>query len=609
MFIIKEITGFFFIIFFAFFLGRLFLPFSFKKKISICIGLGFVIISYSIFLLGILRLLNPIFIFTFSLVIFILLLIYNLKDKKIFFFSKNKPDKLSRFLILLIFLYLSLTFLSTLAPPVSADALNYHLNLPKLWLKEKKIFTIPFNIYSFFPQGWQMLYLYAFIMGGEISAKLLHFSSLFLILLLFHYFFKDIFSLNSFYPLMSFLIFISTPSVTRVASWAYVDVIQAFYILLSLYLLLFYFKKEERISLYLSAIFLGFAISIKYLTFIWLIFFFLLFLEESIEKRIAKFTILKQLLFYFFLIFVFASPFYLRNFSETGNPFYPFFYNIFDGKFLNPEKSHLLSLYFESFGYGRSFKDLILLPLRLSFFAQFGNPYRFDGVIGIIYLVALIIITFNFKKINLKILPRSFLYFPVIFVLVWFKLSQQVRFLIPLLAFLSLILTVFIRQINSSKINLVFLILFSLNLWYSFSFFMKEKPYLFLMGKETRSDYITRHIFIYPLIEKINKLPSNSKIMLINIGPAGFYLDRDFYQEAIFEDYTFKNKLKEGVASLITFLKKEKITHILIGERRTRKSFLSSGFHKEFLKYLVFKKRYLKKVLQKGDFILYKIIF
>jgi len=97
--------------------------------------------------------------------------------------------------------------------------------------------------------------------------------------------------------------------------------------------------------------------------------------------------------------------------------------------------------------------------------------------------------------------------------------------------------------------------------------------------------------------------------MLINIGPAGFYLDRDFYQEAIFEDYTFKNKLRKGITSLLTFLKKEKITHILINEQRTKKSFLSSGFHKEFLKYLVFKKKYLKKVLQKGDFILYKITF
>ena len=608
--IIKEIASFLFIIFFVFFLGRLFLPFSFKKKSSICVGLGFVIISYLIFLLGILRLLNPIFISTFSLVIFILFLIYNLKDKKIFFFSKNKPDKLSRLLILIIFFYLSLTFLCTLTPAVSADALNYHLYLPKLWLKEGRIFTLPFNIYSFFPQGWEMLYLYAFIMGGEISAKLLHFSSLFLILLLFYYFFKDIFSLNSFiYPLMSFLIFISTPSVMRVASWAYVDVIQTFYILLSLYLLLFYFKKEERTSIYLSAIFLGFAISIKYLSLIWLIFFFLLFLEKSMEKRVAKFTILKQLFLYVLFIFLFASPFYLRNFLETGNPFYPFFYNIFDGKFLNPEKSHLLSLYFKSFGYGRSFKDLILLPLRLSFFAQFGNPYRFDGVIGVIYLVALIILIFNFKKLNLKILPRSFFYFPVIFVLIWFELSQQIRFLIPLLAFLSLILVVFIRQINSSKINLVFLILFSLNLRYPFSFFMKEKPYLFLMGKETRAEYITRHIYIYPLIEKVNRLPFNSKIMFINIGPAGFYLNRDFYQEAIFEDYTFKNKLRKGIAYLITFLKKEKITHILINEQRTKKSFLSSGFHKEFLKYLVFKKRYLEKVLQKGDFVLYRITF
>ena len=50
-----------------------------------------------------------------------------------------------------------------------------------------------------------------------------------------------------------------------------------------------------------------------------------------------------RLLFIFITLSLFFSiPYYLRNYLDTGNPVYPFFYDIFDGKYLNLEKSNLL---------------------------------------------------------------------------------------------------------------------------------------------------------------------------------------------------------------------------------------------------------------------------
>ena len=46
------------------------------------------------------------------------------------------------------------------------------------------------------------------------------------------------------------------------------------------------------------------------------------------------------------------------------------------------------------------------------------------------------------------------------------------------------------------------------------------------------------------------------------MGSIGYYLDIPVFQEAIFEDYTFKNKLKD-LNCLQNFLQQNGITHIL----------------------------------------------
>jgi len=49
----------------------------------------------------------------------------------------------------------------------------------------------------------------------------------------------------------------------------------------------------------------------------------------------------------------------------------------------------------------------------------------------------------------------------------------------------------------------------------------------YISGKESRDDFITRHISSYPAIKYINaNTPENSKVRLVFLAGRGYYLDR-----------------------------------------------------------------------------------
>lgn len=608
--ITEAIGGFAFILFFADMVGRTILkPFNFKKIMAVRIGLGLGVISHTVFILGYVKGLYPYYLLLYSFIICVSLFLFNYKEFISNFFNpfplfkKNTTIPIN-ILVVVLFAYFFLIFIQALSPPLSRDALNYHLFLPKTWLKHGYIFTIPSNIYSFFPQFWETLYLYVLIVGNDISAKLLHAFTLFLSIGMLGEILKLIFPrLLTKYILLSSLIFVSTPTLGRVSSWAYVDVTQVFYILLSLHFL-FYFLlagNKNRLSFFLSSIFLGFALSIKYLSLIWLLGMPCFIIEKKKFCPAIKLTVV-----YILLAIIFAFPYYGRNYLETGNPFYPFLGNFLGSNPFSPEKSQLLYLYFKSFGYGESIKDLMLLPLRLSFFPGFDNPQRFDGYLGAFYLFLVILMFIKHKKIDFPL--RSGIYFFIIYLLLWFSLSQQIRFLLCGAILLLIIGSGILSQFRWQYTSIAVVGLSIYYLFYPISTIMKEKPHYFILGKETREEFLQRNINIYSLIKKINKeVSTESKVMLLNVEPIAYYVESEVYQESIFQDYTFREKLKGGIDSLREFLKAEGITHILVNELRTKLHFLRIEEREIIKRYEYFKKYYLSPKIKGGEFTFYKV--
>ena len=60
-------------------------------------------------------------------------------------------------------------------PPISRDALNHHLAIPKMYLLHGGMYEIPSMHYSYFPMNVDLLYLLPLYFKNEIAAKYIHF--------------------------------------------------------------------------------------------------------------------------------------------------------------------------------------------------------------------------------------------------------------------------------------------------------------------------------------------------------------------------------------------------------------------------------------------------
>jgi len=248
------------------FLSRLFLPSNLSLPFPVRVSTLIIIFSLIASLLGFINLLTPeIIYFTYIVILGIAIIIGYLKTgnntSQIFRFVKLLKSFQPNFITIIILVYLGVTLLLALTPPLSRDALNYHLFLPKLWLTHNKIITLPENIYSFFPGYWESFLTIVMVIGNDIAPKLFHFIYLIFLCLLLGYFLKE-FGIQQWKEIFS-LMLVATPVINKIASWAYLDLVFTFYILASLYLLLRFVKENKLSYFWLSAIFTGYSIGIN----------------------------------------------------------------------------------------------------------------------------------------------------------------------------------------------------------------------------------------------------------------------------------------------------------------------------------------------------------
>ena len=132
--------------------------------------------------------------------------------------------------------------------------------------------------------------------------------------------------------------------------------------------------------------------------------------------------------------FVVIIPHLIRNLIITGNPLFPLLNNAF-----NPDKPvYFQDSLFSSYGPGKGLFDLLLAPWNFSIMPM----QYFDGmVLGAPYLLALVplivLIPSNAKRL------RPMLSVLIGFYIIWFyALNQQVRFLSPAMPLLAVLATV-----------------------------------------------------------------------------------------------------------------------------------------------------------------------
>lgn len=468
------------------------------------------IYSYTIFLLGILHFFNAKFVFFLTLIFFLILISgfyifnrnnYSYKILKRFFFLESKI----KFLVASIMLFVLVNLVGVLGPETAFDATWYHLTIPKIFIQNNQIFFIKGSLfyYSVMPQLSEMLYLASLLISNEIIAKFIHFSFGLMICIMIYK--ASRIYVDRFYSLLAVIVFYSNLVVSWLSITAFADLTRAFYEFIALFCFLLYSRGQKN-YLFLSSIFLGFAMATKLLSILSLPIFLILLILQNKKNKIK----LKDFYFYLFICLFISSPWYLFSYINTGNPFFPVF-------------SHLTTKEFYS-----SFSIFTPLQKLGYFFLNSPDP------VSPIYVISLPFIFMNFKKIARKIKILILYCLLSLAILVLTPSSGGGRFVTQFLPAYSVLIAVSIYSMSNTfqkKLLITTIILVStLNL--SYRSIANFKYINTIIGIQSKQDFLMQHLNFsfgdfYDENNAIKKIVRNDKVLLINMHNL-FYVNFNF---------------------------------------------------------------------------------
>jgi len=336
------------------------------------------------------------------------------------------------FICLFIILNLSIT----LTPPLSKDALIYHLVGPRLFIQNHGIGFVSGNFYTNFPFTTEMLFTLGMLLQGPILAKLIHFSFGVLTLVAIFQWTAAKSSVST--GLLAAAVYYTLPLVAKLSGWAYIDLSLAFFVLIMIIALLHWREFHHKGFLALAGVFGGLAMGTKYsgiLMVLVIILGALLFFTKGNRMGARAVRV-------FLIAAVVASPWYIKNWVLTGNPTYPFLYPLFGGREWSQEMAKTYAMFLSFVGSGPGILNYLRLPWDICFVGGGTRP-DFDGFIGPIFLlVPILSVAVRPKSVEI----RFMLFFSLLYFILWGMLIQQLRLLFPILPILSIVLALLIYK-------------------------------------------------------------------------------------------------------------------------------------------------------------------
>lgn len=434
------------------------------------------VLSNVVLFLGLLGLLYPSVLITVLGVICLGFIFYN----KLTFSSimsvinQNKKERLFFGLFFLFFLQVMINLVGAMGPEIGFDALWYHLTLPKLYLLEHKVFFIPGGLlyYSAMPKLGEMLYAIGLSFGSETYVKLMHFSfGLLSCIVLYKLSRKFVSPTLSF---LSVLIFYSNLVVSWESISAYIDLIRCFYEVIALYAFSFWVENKSTKYLFLSAIFIGFAIETKLLAVGSLVIFTILFFIHSFRTKQDRQRSMTGIPVYWSLVLLISVPWFVFSYLHTGNSVYPFFTTLYPSMI----DKNIFSLY------------AVVNDLWKLFVIG-------DDPISPIYLIVLPFLIVCLKKFNQR--EKLLIVYAVLALIIWYITPRTGggRFILPYLPAFSLLVVIVMRYFQKQRyiynimiITVIFLAVTTIG--YRAIANAKFVPEVF--GKESKSDFLVKHL-------------------------------------------------------------------------------------------------------------------
>ena len=288
-------------------------------------------------------------------------------------------------------LVFALTFAFALAPPAGNDydSLVYHLAAPLRYVQAGRVVALPYDHHTFFPFTLEMLFaaplsLCGDIVTGAVGAKLFHWLMLPLSALLILAVSTRHLSRRAGW--LGALIWATIPVVQNEAVTAYIDLGLAAFVVASFGAFANALWSENQTQnsrrswLLWCAVLGGFVLGSKYLGALflawlggWLVF----AIVKSRGENGVTWRLFGQLCG---IVILLGGGWHARNWLQSGNPVFPFAYEIFGGRGWTAEMARAYTADQLKYGFGRTPADWLLLPFRLTF-APFNAAATTDGQI------------------------------------------------------------------------------------------------------------------------------------------------------------------------------------------------------------------------------------
>jgi len=409
------------------------------------------------------------------------------------------------------------------------DSLSYHLAVPKRYFQQARIFFIPYDHHSNFPFTMEMLYTLGLSLSSDYLAKGFHLLTGVLCVVAMIGFARRFLPELPRAGLVAGVLFASVPLVVWEAGTAYIDLGLTLFTLLAVYGVTAWWYEHRSRWLVISGIMAGLAAGVKMTGLGTLLILGLIVAFGGLGKQRLGPAMCSLGAFAIPALLV-AAPWYIKTLLWTGNPVYPFFYGIFGGINWSQEQAEAYREAQQQFGCGHGLLAFMLLPFNLTF-----TPGKFFDVplprshIGPAFLAFVPLLALR------RPLARGLgilLAFAAGSTVVWFVLSQQSRYFIPVLAALSICAAVGALQVGMHSpqtsrlvgaavagVAVPLLILNVLLMQFAF-------PVAF--GMETRERFLKSALPGYDVLQYANDmLPRHAKLALYGY-PFGYYLDRDY---------------------------------------------------------------------------------
>lgn len=423
-----------------------------------------------------------------------------------------------------------------LLPPVSYDALEYHLGAPHLYLQQGRLFRIDGNVYSNFPFNTEMLYTYSLLLRPTgVLAKLFHFSFALLTVV-------ATYSLGCavgrpLAGLAAALLFLSAPQVAALAISANIDLAVGYYLACSLLALHQWLSKPSRSTLILTAAFVGIAMGCKYIA--------VLLVALPVATVIAFHSVSSpaskspnpaegraerspsNLLWFALISVAFLSPWLIKNLVYHGNPVFPLLYEFFGGRAWSAEESQIFRAAHSPTLPQRLGQAAYHLQSAEGLPAIRGALTEFWGALtGSSVVIALLFVPLPRKRLREFPLLRGCTMAAFVGYLGWLLLTNQVgRFLTPLFPLIGVPLGFLCfsgrRKIPIAELALLGLLVMTMQSLISMAVTVQTlHGYDYLIGRISRDEFLERGLPHFVIIRQINELPPEQDPKILMVGEA-----------------------------------------------------------------------------------------